>query len=156
MLIKCPSCAAEYNVPGPLAPGRAVRCARCGAQWAPVLDAAVLDTAVLEAPEPSATEAPTTQAVTAAESVPPSTTTPPRVSGGVTEPAKPVPMAPLRRSRRSDRLPLLLAWGGSVLVLVLLITAAAVWRTPVMRAWPPSERVFGALGLGDPGVTAHP
>lgn len=151
MLIQCPSCAAEYNVPGPLAPGRAVRCARCGAQWAPVPAQPVLD-----APEPPAIEAPTTEAAVAAEPVPPPAITPPPVTGPVTEPAKPVPMAPLRGSRMPGRLPLLLAWGGSVLVLVLVITAAAVWREPVMRAWPPSERVFGALGLGDPGVTQHP
>ncbi len=49
------------------------------------------------------------------------------------------------------RLALPLAWGGSLALLAAVAAAAVVWREPVMQAWPPSIRVYDALGL-----TAHP
>jgi hypothetical protein len=35
----------------------------------------------------------------------------------------------------------------SVLVLLAGIGAAIVWHGPISRAWPPSLRVYAALGL---------
>jgi hypothetical protein len=49
-------------------------------------------------------------------------------------------------SRRRNAGPL---WLLSVLIIVLAIGAAYVWREPVMRAWPPSIRVYQAFGLGE-------
>jgi predicted Zn finger-like uncharacterized protein len=40
-----------------------------------------------------------------------------------------------------------LAWVLSVAVLCVCIGAAFVWRADVMRLWPPSERIYLALGL---------
>ena len=42
-----------------------------------------------------------------------------------------------------------LAWGGSVAVLVIVLAAFVVFRAPVMKAWPPSTRLYAALGLGE-------
>jgi len=40
-----------------------------------------------------------------------------------------------------------LAWGASIGLLVVLIAAAVLFRGPVMKIWPPSVRVYTALGL---------
>jgi predicted Zn finger-like uncharacterized protein len=50
-------------------------------------------------------------------------------------PAPPAPRAPMA------------AWLASILLLLCLGTAALVFRTPVMKAWPPSTRLYAALGL---------
>ena len=42
---------------------------------------------------------------------------------------------------------LAVAWAASVSLLLLLAAAAVHWRTDVMAAWPPSERLYAALGL---------
>ena len=127
MRITCPSCAAEYDVPGVLAPGRTVKCAKCGSKWAPVPP--------LPPPPPPMIEA---KAEPVAPIPPPA---PPRPTPMVAPLAEPPPR----------RLPLVLAWVGSLLVLAGLVAAAVVWREPVMAAWPPSIRLYALLRL-----TAHP
>ena len=39
------------------------------------------------------------------------------------------------------------AWVASLLALVLLAGAAIAFRTPIMHAWPPSTRLYDAMGL---------
>lgn len=46
-----------------------------------------------------------------------------------------------------DRTLLPLAWAATLMVLAGLAAATVIWRTDVMRAWPPSERLYAALGL---------
>lgn len=135
MRITCPSCLAEYDVPGPLAPGRRVKCARCASQWAPV--AAIAPVAIeaddaLVRPQEMIAPAPLPRS--------------PSPHGPLT----PVPESPL--AVRSvpvleRRAPLLLAWVASLAVIVALAAAAYQWRAPIMQAWPPSVRVYAALGL---------
>ena len=125
MKITCPSCAAEYNVPDGLAAGRIVRCAKCATEWAPVAPPAV----VFEPPPP-------------AEPVPPPEVPPPPPTIDRLERPVVPPPAPATR-----RLPLLLAWAGSLLIVVMAVAAAIVFRAPISHAWPPSQRVYGALGL---------
>ena len=168
MLITCPSCAAEYNVPAPVAPGRVVRCARCATEWAPtalpvaaaptavqapvtqvrVMDAPVIDAPVMDAP---AVDAPVSDAPVPAAAPEPARSgigRPVPVSVAAARPGK---LAAPAGRRTPGRAPLLLAWGGSVVLLALVAAAGVVWRGPVMQAWPPSMRVYQALGL-----TAHP
>jgi hypothetical protein len=40
-----------------------------------------------------------------------------------------------------------LAWAVSVLIVASAIGAGIAFRTPVMKAWPPSTRLYAALGL---------
>ncbi len=42
---------------------------------------------------------------------------------------------------------LIAGWAASILFLAALVWAAVAWRGDVMRAWPPSERLYSALGL---------
>lgn len=116
MRLVCPHCTAAYDVPPALVVGRrAIRCARCGEEWA-------------ERGEAEKPEAP-----------------PPvrAVSAPVATPRVDPPIAPSRRSTTAIRL----AWVVSVLVLVLAGWGAVAWRTEAMHAWPPSQRVYSALGL---------
>jgi predicted Zn finger-like uncharacterized protein len=130
MRLVCPSCSVAYEVPDSLVPaGRPVRCARCGGEWTPVATAEV----PLE-PEPEPEQEP-----------PP----PPR------EPAPRPPLTAMDRlaahpaMSRPDRL-LQAAWGVSLLVLVAAAGAGYVWRGDIMHAWPPSARMYAALGMHVP------
>jgi predicted Zn finger-like uncharacterized protein len=116
--ITCPTCSAEYDVPGSLAPGRAVKCARCGNKWAPV----PLPEPIVEAvPEPIPEPAP--------------------------PPPPPTSLVPVPAPKPPSRLPLLLAWIGSAVVIVALLAAAFILRDAIMHGWPPSIRVYNLLGL---------
>ena len=115
--ITCPSCASEYEVPA-VAPGRPVRCVRCGTEWAPV---PAMPARLEPAPEPSRWREPVQEAPVPSRAAP---------------------------DRLAEPLPLLLAWVGSGVLLAALVAASIVWRGPIMQAWPPSGRLFAALGLG--------
>lgn len=162
MRIVCPECQAAYVVPDALIePGKHVRCARCNAEWAPV--PATAETAavpLLRAPvrveSPPALSPP---AETRADLPPeprPALQVPPHGSLRVTSapPARravPLPRPPARRTGATA------AWVGwvlTVLVLAVLVWAAVTWRGTVMAGWPPSARVYGALGLGPPAAPA--
>ncbi len=53
----------------------------------------------------------------------------------------------IRRPHRGGTAPLI-AWLASLVVLAALVFAAYAWRDRIMAAWPPSERLYVALGLG--------
>lgn len=42
---------------------------------------------------------------------------------------------------------LMAGWAASILLLAALLWAGVAWRGNIMRAWPPSERLYTALGL---------
>ena len=48
------------------------------------------------------------------------------------------------------------AWIVSLILLALLVDAAYIWRAQIMAAWPPSERLYAALGLAHPAKDAAP
>lgn len=50
------------------------------------------------------------------------------------------------RQRRTSAAPAA-AWVASLVLLVALASAAYSWRSSIMAAWPPSERLYAALGL---------
>lgn len=132
MRIVCPACTAAYEVPiSLLKPGQVVRCARCAKEWTPAVEAempAVSDE--LPPPPPPATPveevAPPEIAVRPmARAAPPQT---------VAAPA-------------SSSIGLRLAWAASIVALGVLLALAYVERAAVMQAWPPSVRLYAALGL---------
>ena len=130
MRIVCPSCTAAYDVPDErLAPGRTVKCARCGTGWAPLA-------ALAEPPPPEPEPEPEPEPAPVIE--PPA------------EPPAPVERPPVERpvvSAQPAPRTAVLGWALSVAVLLGLGWSAYHWRADIMRAWPPSERAFAALGL---------
>lgn len=123
MRIACPDCAAEYDVPDHLLVGnpRAMRCARCGRVWTP----AALPEEPLPPPEPMA------EPEVAAEPPP----APP--------PAEPVPPPPAPARRTG----LLVAWLVTAAVIISAVVGVATRRDDLVRAWPPAERAYRAVGL---------
>lgn len=196
MRIVCPSCAATYDVPdAALAPGRPVRCTRCGTEWAPLSAAppALAPGAGTgrslrhmarqlppNAPEPRAVSGPErvpqiptmpiapprptadARRTEEPEELPPEELPPkelahqlphePRVLPGLLAAEQDEVGLPIARShpRRGPTSPLP-AWLASLVLLVALAGAAYIWRAPIMTAWPPSERLYAALGLAHPG-----
>lgn len=144
MRIVCPSCTAAYEVPDSLLPpGRAVRCARCGEEWAAL--------------EPEL--APATEAEAEVEMEMEMAASPPSRPAWRDEPELVGPTAMERLAQSPAVLPsttiaLRAAWAASVGVLVLLFCAAYVWRSDIIRSWPPSVRVYDALGLATPDPPA--
>lgn len=165
MRIVCPSCQATYEVPeATLARGpRMVRCARCGSEWTPqpltpppapppaplseprapappmAKPAAPLPEPEMEAaPEPNVRQLPA-----AGRAEPRLSSYRPRGEAGDEDERLPPQDYESFRSNR----PALIGWALSLLLLVALAWAAVTWRAQVMAAWPPSQRVYAALGL---------
>ena len=122
-----------------------MRCARCGQNWTPFAE-----------PEPVFTAQPSALAEQPAR--PTSTGLAPELTSkpaNASPPTPPLPEAPKAGRLRPmlDQLalkgePALIAgWAVSILVLATLVWAAVTWRGDVMRAWPPSERLYTAVGL---------
>lgn len=146
MRIACPSCSAAYEVPGDrLPPGRGTRCARCGAQWVPVAleDGVPAVAVVVEEPRVAVVEV----AVPVVE-----------VAGVEAEEAAPARAAVVVRPERGDtllpadvarpgRAVVVAGWVLSLVVLGGLGFVAVSQRGAIMRAWPPSARVYAAIGL---------
>jgi predicted Zn finger-like uncharacterized protein len=137
MRMVCPACSAAYEVPDSLlTPGRSVRCARCGHQWAPV---------ELEPPPREPPAAPGWPDAELIEDVE----------------AEPLGRAPLqtpsftamdrlalhRASTGGSPVALRIAWVASLLALLLLAAAGYVWRAEIMHVWPASQRLYHALGV---------
>ena len=64
---------------------------------------------------------------------------PPKVSAMDRLAAHPVPL----RSRQYLRL----AWAASLVIIVLALWGAYAWRGQIMEIWPPSARLYVALGI---------
>ena len=127
MLISCPNCAAGYDVPDHLlaGAGKRLRCARCAQEW-------------LALPEP---EAAAKLAPDIAPEIAP-----------VFAPARPPPIdrppAPSRQAGNRALASLALAgWVLSIGLLGGIGWGAVHWRSQVMAGWPPSERLYQAVGL---------
>ncbi len=126
MRLACPHCAAAYEVPPALlGRRRRLRCARCGRDWVAQGEPAPAD----------AGEAVRTEAVSAREAPEPRAVAPTVTAS-----------AP-RRAPWSTATALRLAWAASLLVLAIGAWEAVAWRSSVMRAWPPSQRLYATLGL---------
>jgi predicted Zn finger-like uncharacterized protein len=155
MRIVCPSCAVSYEVPdSKLKPGRTVRCARCGHGWVP-LDVEAHVPASLDEPLPdnafhrafdttTPTEEPEPAPMTASQDV---ALASPQLSA--------MDILSANRVQAERPGPPWGAWLVSIVLLCALGAAGVVWRDTVATTWPPSIRIYQALGLSlTPGVPA--
>jgi predicted Zn finger-like uncharacterized protein len=129
MRIVCPTCSATYDVRDALlAPGRAVRCTRCGEQWLPV-----------KAARPDPAEAAFERSVSPPQDqYPPAPPSPLTAMERLASQPAPLPQASLG---------LRAAWTASLVVVLLFGWGVIALRTDLMRAWPPSTRLYEAIGL---------
>ncbi len=109
-----------------LKPGQAVRCARCAGEWVPSPTAP--QPPMVAQPEPA-----------------PAVASTPELPRDVIRPARRPPV-PRPVPSRPD-VALLLAWVASVAVILLAVWGAYAERTTIMEVWPPSVRLYAALGL---------
>jgi predicted Zn finger-like uncharacterized protein len=131
MRITCPSCTATYEVPDALLDqgARKVRCARCAFEWQPE-PLAPAPPPLEPAPRLRPAERPLRT-----DPLPP------------LPPPERMPSSARARSGSASMLASLAALAISVVVLISLGWAVYAWRAEVMHAWPPSQRLFAALGL---------
>ena len=152
MLIQCPDCAAAFEVPERLLadPSRPLRCSQCRTVF-PIPESAAPKTKGWREPEAVAAPAPPPPPVPAP---PPVAIEQPPIA-----PAASAPEAPDEPLVASDSPPeatnddassrrLRAAWVASFMVLILGGVGAVAKRAEIMEAWPPSARLFAALGLG--------
>jgi predicted Zn finger-like uncharacterized protein len=149
MRIACPACEAIYDVPDAMLAGgtRVVRCARCGNEWLP-LPTEEPETDAASGPAPSAkpVAAPPADLDQPGRHEPRLNPLRPRAEARLERPSpppEPEPELPPRAAGAGA----VAAWVLSLLVLAAVAAAAVTWRAQVMAMWPPSERVFAALGL---------
>jgi predicted Zn finger-like uncharacterized protein len=132
MRIVCPSCSAAYEVGDTLlVPGRSVRCARCSEQWVP-LEASPRPPPDDEQFEPPNEERAASSPLTAMERLASQPAALPRAITGLRA-----------------------AWAASFFVLLLFGWGIVAWRADLMRAWPPSARLYDAIGLGPAVPPSH-
>jgi predicted Zn finger-like uncharacterized protein len=133
MLLTCPDCAAEYNVPDHVVDGAPItlRCVRCSREWE--VGGADSNPPELEMPSP--------------EPAPPEHQADPVMPAMLQVP--PAPLEHLHANLQHDRAIRggLASWTVSVIVVGLIGWAGIQWRHDVMTAWPPSQRAYQAIGL---------
>ena len=164
MILTCPECSARYVVdPKALLPnGRVVRCAKCKHSWketAPDIGTDVVEAGESESPPIS-------------ETVSEKTSEPDSNSDQTTDIAE--DDFAIRRTRRKKRprplpkgsnLPalqnhkhgqILWGWYGLGAFVALFITGFLVFQTTISHAWPPSQKLYRALGLESHGGQNNP
>jgi predicted Zn finger-like uncharacterized protein len=149
MRVQCPDCTIVYDVPEHLLVGRkALRCARCGAEWTPGEPAPAPVENVAARPMQGL---PATPPAGPASLIEPEAA-PPIAHGWHEEQIERGAFSAMERLARpvepQRRLPWAgMAWVGTLVVLGALAWGAVAWRADVMHAWPPSTRAYAALGL---------
>ena len=157
MRIRCPSCEATYEVPDALLrTPRTVRCVRCAHDWTavPVDPPPPPEEAIEPPPPPTPPPPPPPPPHVEVEPEPVAPPPPAEVPlSAIERLAAPLEMEPEIDSRSST---LIAAWVLSLAILLAAGVAGYVERDPVMRAWPPSARLYAALGLTRPAAVARP
>ena len=161
MDIACPNCAATYRVPDALlAGGKPLRCAACGHEWVPQApppeeampgfsagDPLATPTERMEA-APFTREAPLPTLDTALAQPEPrqtnSSVPPPLQRRGPPHHGRGPLAGVLAAPRRAPLLPI--AWGVSVILVMLMVLGLWLFREEIAQAWPPFARVAGAMG----------
>lgn len=171
MKITCPNCTASYEVPeAVLAAKRAVRCARCGNNWVPEAEGevpAAPDAGRLAEMQPAPVAPDVAPAAAAASAVldaapeadlpaakpPAPTETNTTAQSPVSPQPEPASVAVDRRvtpdadtAAPRTKAPVA-AWIASVALLLVLVLSAIAFRGAIMKSWPPSQRLYAAVGL---------
>ena len=136
MRVACPACSSAYDVPDALLrPGRMVRCARCGGEWVP------FRAAPAEPPAPPPPSVPFAGVLSGVRSAAAEDDDP-----GHRFLPMPAMDRPERR-RQTSRGVLALAWAASIILLLALGAGAYAWRAEMATLWPPSTRLYSAIGI---------
>jgi predicted Zn finger-like uncharacterized protein len=151
MILTCPQCETRYQADATkfAAPGRKVRCAKCGHVWlqeAPAPDIAFED---VTTPEPVVAPAPQPIA-------PPQAIAEPEPQRAVFAPAESVavpaavPVIEKRKaapSRTPQKIGMAAGWVGLVAVILVIGWSALTYRQQIATVWPQASSLYAALGM---------
>ena len=143
MILTCPSCSTRYQADSArfVAPGRNVRCAKCGHVW--------FQTAPEREPEPEPVlepvEAPLLPDPVQSDPAPAT----PTILQGVVKPArqKAPPRSTTRRSAKDGLLADAIAWAALILLSVTIGWAAVQYRQTIVELWPGVALLYEVVGL---------
>jgi predicted Zn finger-like uncharacterized protein len=160
MRLSCPNCQTEYDVPDAALTGRSrrLRCATCMTTWKVPALAMYRDEPVVAeapaAPEPAIAEPAARETVTAAEILAEAVPQPVGAADEtmVREAPEPVRVSLLKTSREvaAEAAPDGSSQRGlriSILLVLLIIVVVLAAHRAIGHFWPPSLRLFNALGL---------
>ncbi len=159
MILSCPACATRYVVdPRSIGTeGRKVRCARCGETWHQEAPAAEMlePLTLMDEPPPGVAADPLLDPAS-----PPVVTAPAMVGGGtaaaveesmpsfITERPRPAARANLPAVAKPKRVSSVgLGWAALAAFILLVLAGGWYFAPMIMRSWPPSARLYSALGL---------
>ena len=144
MILTCPSCSTRYQADSArfVAPGRNVRCAKCGHVW--------FQTAPEAEPEPEPVLEPVAETPPAPD--PESSTPEPATAAPLSSIIKPQPVeAPPRPKRRktqkSSVLADAIAWAALIFLAVTIGWAAVQYRQTIVELWPGLAPLYEVVGL---------
>lgn len=157
MRVSCPKCQTEYEVPDAALTGRSrtLRCATCMTKWkVPALEMfrqsetepAAPEPAAMEQ-EPAAPEAGPASSMEAADSAVLEETPPADEAMAEPGPADDAEILTARRNRPSAAPSSPRGLIISVLLVLLMIAAVLAEHSAIAHLWPPSLRLFNAIGL---------
>jgi predicted Zn finger-like uncharacterized protein len=156
MILTCPSCRTRYQADAArfVAPGRKVRCAKCGHVWFEAAPAADLEfepdpvvtpaAPVHEPGPPVAAEVPSPAAV--AEAAPPERRSGNLRAGPVSKDSISAPVE-TRRVRRGAAFLQTAGWAVLIFLIAAMGWAGVQYRQTIASRWPQSASLYAAVGL---------
>jgi predicted Zn finger-like uncharacterized protein len=151
MILTCPQCETRYQADASkfAAPGRKVRCAKCGHVWLQEAPAPDIEFEDVTPPEPVVTPAP--QPIAPPQDI--AEPEPQRAAFAPTEsiaiPAA-VPVIEKRKaapSRAPRKIGMIAGWVGLVIVILVIGWSALTYRQQIATVWPQASSLYAALGM---------
>jgi predicted Zn finger-like uncharacterized protein len=143
MILTCPSCSTRYQADSArfVAPGRNVRCAKCGHVW--------FQTAPEAEPEPEPVLEPVVEAPAPASepSAPEPVTAAPLSSIVNPQPVEAAPRPRRRKSQKGSVLADAIAWAALIFLAVTIGWAAVQYRQTIVELWPGLAPLYEVAGL---------
>ena len=149
MILTCPQCETRYQADAAkfAAPGRKVRCAKCGHVWhqeAPAPDTNLED---VTPPESVAAPQPIVPPRPIAEPEPQRAAFAPAESVAVPAAVLAVEKRKAAPSRVPQKIGMIAGWVGLVAVILVIGWSALTYRQQIATVWPQASSLYAALGL---------
>jgi len=141
MILTCPSCSTRYQADGArfVAPGRNVRCAKCGHVW--------FQTAPDAEPDPEPVLEPAATPPEPEPSAPEPVAAAPLSSIINPQPVEALPRPKKRKGQKGNLLADAIAWAALIFLAVTIGWAAVQYRQTIVELWPGLAPLYEVVGL---------